>query len=85
METTAIGAYLLRKACGAIEVVMEGPEIGLFIEEYFGDTPTLTLRRETFLELGGYPIGFSVSEDANLLIRLCARSHRARARSVEGS
>nr|QNO46831.1 hypothetical protein CHONIPKK_00004 [Methanosarcinales archaeon ANME-2c ERB4] len=76
MESTVVGAHLLQKAHGEWEVVMEGHEIGLFVEGHFGDTPTLSLRRNTFLELGGYPIGFSVCEDVNLLIRLCARSKR---------
>lgn len=76
MESTVVGVQLLQKARGKLEMIMEGNKIGLFVEEHFGDTPTLTLRRNTFLELGGYPIGFNVCEDVNFLIRLCAHSKR---------
>ena len=76
MESTVVGSQLLQKARGKLEMIMEGNKIGLFVEEHFGDTPTLSLRRNTFLELGGYPIRFSVCEDVNFLIRLCARNKR---------
>lgn len=76
MESTVVGAQLLQKARGKLEMIIEGNKIGLFVQEHFGDTPTLSLRRNTFLELGGYPIGFSVCEDVNFLIRLCAHSKR---------
>ena len=76
MESTVVGVQLLQKARGKLEMIMEGNKIGLFVEEHFGDTPTLSLRRNTFLELGGYPIGFNVCEDVNFLIRLCAHSKR---------
>jgi glycosyltransferase involved in cell wall biosynthesis len=76
MEVTVAGRMMLTKAAGAREVIMEGAEIGPFVEQHFGDTHTLSLPRRTFLELGGYPFGRAVCEDVNLLIRLCARSRR---------
>lgn len=76
MEITAAGRAMLAKAAGAQEVVMEGAELGPFVEQHFGDTHTLSLPRRTFRELGGYPLGRAVCEDVNLLIRLCARSRR---------
>lgn len=76
MEITAAGRAMLAKAAGALEVVMEGAELGPFVEQHFGDTHTLSLPRGTFRELGGYPVGRAVCEDVNLLIRLCARSRR---------
>ncbi len=50
---------------------------GVFIEDHFGDTHTLTLPRRTFLALGGYPEAFAVCEDVHLLIRLCLTSRLA--------
>ena len=48
-----------------------------FVHDHFGDTHTLSLPRNTFLRLGGYPAGFKVCEDVHLLVRLCAISNRA--------
>ena len=76
MEITEAGKAMLAKANGAWEVVMEASEMAPFVENHFGDTHTLSLPRRTFLELGGYPEGRAICEDVNLLIRLCARSHR---------
>jgi hypothetical protein len=76
MEITVAGRAMLAKARGAREVVMEDAEIGPFVEQHFGDTHTLSIPRQTFGELGGYPVGRAVCEDVNLLIRLCARSRR---------
>ena len=76
MEITEAGRTLLRKAHGAREVIMELEEMAPFIENHFGDTHTLTVPRETFIALGGYPPGRAVCEDVNFLIRLSARSRR---------
>ena len=57
MEKTAAGQALLQLANGGSEVIMEGDLLGVFVEQHFGDTHTLSLRRDTFLELGGYPQG----------------------------
>ncbi len=77
MEKTEAGVMLLKKAAGQREVVMEAAEFGPYIEDHFGDTHTLSVPRSTFLALDGYPVGRSVCEDVNFLIRLCARSKRA--------
>jgi len=76
MEATPAGRRLLEQARGAATAVMEGEALGLFVEQHFGDTHTLTVPRETFMALGGYPRGVAVCEDVNLLIRLAARSRR---------
>jgi hypothetical protein len=75
MEATPAGRRVLGNAQGA-ETLMDGEVLGEFVAQHFGDTHTLTVRRATFLELGGYPTGFAVCEDVNFLIRLCARSTR---------
>ena len=51
-------------------------DIEAFVADHFGDTHTLSLPRAVFVELGGYPAGFSVCEDVHLLVRLVARSRR---------
>lgn len=73
----ASGRMMLKKAAGNSEVIMEESEFEDFVADHFGDTHTLSLPRATFLELGGYPLGFKVCEDVHLLTRLVARSHHA--------
>lgn len=76
MSSTVAGRRLLARAKGRTRVLMTDEDMACFVEEHFGDTPTLSLPRRTFLALGGYPTGFRVSEDVHLLIRLVARSRR---------
>jgi hypothetical protein len=76
MESTEVGTILLSRKQENDDVIMENELIGMFIEQHFGDTHTLSLPRETFLKLGGYPVGIAVCEDVNFLIRLCAVSKK---------
>ncbi len=76
MESTEAGRQLLQQAAGAKDTIMSGVLLGSFVESHFGDTHTLAIPRQTFIELGGYPVGVKVCEDVNLLIRLCARSQQ---------
>lgn len=77
MAGTDAGRELLVRADGSNRAIMEGEVLGQFVEQHFGDTHTLSLPRETFLRIGGYPEGVAVCEDVNMLIRLCAASKRA--------
>ncbi len=74
MQSTKCGSQLLQLAGDKSSVIMQGDLIGEFVEQHFGDTHTLTLKRADFLKLGGYPQGVAVCEDVNFLIRLCAVS-----------
>ncbi len=76
MSSTVAGLRLLARAGGQNRVLMSQDDLADFVEDHFGDTPTLSLPRQTFLNLGGYPTSFRVCEDVNLLIRLVARSQR---------
>ena len=76
MAAHAAGRAMLDSATGASEVVMEAGEFEAFVADHFGDTHTLSMPRETFLRLGGYPTGFRVCEDVHFLTRLCAASQR---------
>ena len=77
MESHPAGRAMLAKANGRSAVVMNADEFEEFCADHFGDTHTLSVPRQTFLELGGYPLGYKVCEDVHFLIRLCARSRRA--------
>ncbi len=70
------GMRLLRQAGTDGRVVMAPEEFESFVAEHFGDTHTLSVPRETFIALGGYPLGFKVCEDVHFLTRLVARSRR---------
>ncbi len=74
MQSTKCGSQLLQLAGDKTSVIMQGDLIGEFVEQHFGDTHTLTLKRADFFKLGGYPQGVAVCEDVNFLIRLCAVS-----------
>lgn len=76
MSSTVAGRRLLARAEGKKRVLMLQDDLADFVENHFGDTPTLSLPRWTFLDLGGYSTSFRVCEDVNLLIRLVARSQR---------
>ncbi|OFZ70728.1 MAG: glycosyl transferase [Betaproteobacteria bacterium RBG_16_58_11] len=71
------GKAMLVKAAGSARVIMDqAHEIQAYVADHFGDTHTLSVPRQIFLELGGYPLGYKVCEDVHLLTRLVARSHR---------
>jgi len=76
MDQHESGRVMLRKAAGNREVLMTQEDLSFFIAEHFGDTHTLSVRRSTFAQVGGYPKGFRVCEDVFLLARLCAVSCR---------
>ncbi len=77
MEGVPVGRRLLDRGAGRKVVCMEAGDFGGFVADHFGDTHTLTVRRELFQRLGGYSTRYRVCEDVHLLIRLCAASRSA--------
>lgn len=76
MRNTALGRKLIAQADSFHRAVMTEEDFAAFVTRHFGDTHTLSLPRQTFVELGGYPVGYRVCEDVHLLSRLVARSKR---------
>jgi len=76
MDMSALGRRLLERFGVSGGGVIEGDEIGDYIAHQFSDTRTLTLPRETFLALGGFPAEFRICEDVIFLLRLCASGRR---------
>lgn len=71
------GRMMLAKAAGNARVVIDQVhEIQAYVADHFGDTHTLSVPRQIFLELGGYPLGYKVCEDVHFLTRLVSRSRR---------
>jgi GT2 family glycosyltransferase len=76
MAASAVGRAVLARADARGRAVLEASDFEGFVARHFGDTHTLSVPRETFLALGGYPRGFRVCEDVHLLTRLVARATR---------
>lgn len=76
MPATDAGKTILSQVADDDDFIMQGELINRFVEQHFGDTHTLSVRKKTFLQLGGYPVGVAVCEDVHFLIRLCAISHK---------
>jgi hypothetical protein len=76
MSDTELGRQLVARLGEAGTTVIDATDIGRYIGEQFSDTRTLTLPRQTFIDLGGFPPGLKICEDVVFLIRLCARSSR---------
>lgn len=76
MELHEAGRAVLAKAAGHDRAILTADELEPFVADHFGDTHTLSVPRDTFLALGGYPTGYRVCEDVFFLVRLCARSQR---------
>ena len=76
MEKHESGRAMLEKAAGASEVEMTAEDYEPFVADHFGDTHTLSVPRDIYTKLGGYPTGYRVCEDVFFLIRLCAISRR---------
>ena len=71
------GRMMVAKAAGGARAILDQPEeLQAYVGDHFGDTHTLSVPRATFIELGGYPLGFKVCEDVHFLVRLVARSRR---------
>ena len=76
MDGTVLGQRLLARFGDGGAGVIEGPEIGAYISQQFSDTRTLTLPRQTFRDLGGFPSSLRICEDVVFLLRLSARGRR---------
>jgi cellulose synthase/poly-beta-1,6-N-acetylglucosamine synthase-like glycosyltransferase len=77
IESTPFGLKTLASADEHCSVLFGTAEMGQLLPAYFGHTLTLSLPREKFLALGGFPRQFSIAEDMHLFIRLCATSRKA--------
>ncbi len=73
----ALGRDLLRRHGENGRALIENGELGAFIVDQFSDTRGLSLPKEKFLRLGGFPEELRICEDVVFIIRLCAASHRA--------
>ena len=77
MEMHESGRQMLDKARSTLgRVVMLANDLEAFVADHFGDTHTLSVPRQKFLALDGYPAGFKIGEDVFFLAKLCAVSQR---------
>lgn len=76
IESNSYGQKILAIADGYSSVILDAVDLGELMPSYFGHTSTLSLPRDKFLALGGFPLEFSIAEDIHLFVRLCANSHK---------
>jgi glycosyltransferase involved in cell wall biosynthesis len=76
IEDTKLGKELLKRCDADGRAFLEKDDIGRFAAQQFSDTRGLTLPRETFLRLGGFPLDLRICEDVAFMLRLCAASTR---------
>lgn len=77
MSASTLGRRLIATFGEQGSTIISATEIGEYIAEQFSDTRTLSLPRQKFLELGGFPTDLRICEDVVFLLRLCAHSQRA--------
>lgn len=77
MSVSALGRRLFAAHGAQGTAVLGVQEIGDYIAEQFSDTRMLSVPRQTFLVLGGFPTALRICEDVVFLLHLCARSQRA--------
>ena len=77
IQSNPYGRKVLASADEYASVLLDEVEIGELLPSYFGHTSTLSLPRDKFLALGGFPLEFSIAEDLHLFVRLCATSYKA--------
>lgn len=76
IEQSPLGQHLLQQVGKNGHAAIEGEAIGQFISQQFSDTRCLSLPRQTFMALGGFPVDLIICEDVVFLIRLCIASRR---------
>jgi glycosyltransferase involved in cell wall biosynthesis len=76
LQNHAAGRAISKRFDPAGRAILPDSELEEFVADHFGDTHTLSVTREKFLSVGGYPVGFKVCEDVHLLTRLVASSRR---------
>lgn len=76
IDQTPLGRRLLQQEGKNGHAVIEGESIGQFISQQFSDTRCLSLPRQIFMTLGGFPADLRICEDVVFLIRLCIASRR---------
>lgn len=77
LPASALGRRLLHRHGEGGRALIEGADIGAYIAEQFSDTRGLSVPRERFIAVGGFPLGLRICEDVVFLLRLCAASRRA--------
>ena len=77
MSASTLGRKLLTAFGEQGSTIISSEEIGEYIAEQFSDTRTLSLPKQKFLELGGFPTDLRICEDVVFLLRLSARSQSA--------
>ncbi|RJG50644.1 glycosyltransferase family 2 protein [Motilimonas pumila] len=76
LRSTPAGQYLLQQQPNSTRLTFDNHALTLFVGKHFGDTHTLTVKRQLFMNVGGYPVQFQVCEDVSLLILVCNQAKK---------
>jgi len=73
---SVFGRELVARHAGSSEIPLSRDDFKGFIADGFPEIRTLSLPRETFVDLGGFPTNHRIGEDMYFFIRLCAASRK---------
>lgn len=76
MSTSRFGKSLLSKHYAEERIALQKHDFRDLISDGFGEIRTLSLKKEKFLELGGFPVQHKIGEDLHFFIRLYASSNK---------
>lgn len=76
ISASAVGRDLVRRYPGTVDMPLGRADFGALIADGFAEIRTLSVPRETFHKLGGFPVGQKIGEDLYFFIRLFMASER---------
>ena len=76
MRSSKSGRLLLQKNPNVDHIPINQPDFQDLISDGFGEIRTLSVPRDKFLKLGGFPVDHKIGEDLHFFIRLYAASSR---------
>lgn len=76
MRSSKSGRSLMQKYSGSHQIPISQADFSDLISDGFGEIRTLSVPRNTFQKLGGFPLDHKIGEDLHFFIRLYAVSTR---------
>ncbi len=76
IDNTRFGKELIGREGENGRAILEGEQIGRFMEDQFSDTRGLCISKKTFQDLGGFDPDLRICEDVVFFLRACAVASR---------
>ena len=74
IEASSIGGYFLQKINNAQYIPLSCEDANTFIEDQYTDVRALSVKKELFVKVNGFPKAFTICEDVLLIINLLKSS-----------